>query len=112
MFLPIIKKSTDEVIEAFKTELISRNNEFQVLNIENIMNSIPQFPKIKDVLGVAKAGTLLSKILVANEEVKTKEKRHLQSSQGNLALVIFDFYSISDNIEKEFEDAFVFVEVR
>ena len=43
---------------------------------------------------------------------KEKVKRYLQSSQGNLAVVIFDFYSISDNIEKEFEDAIVFVEVR
>jgi hypothetical protein len=49
---------------------------------------------------------------VANEEVKAKVKRYLQSSQGNLALVIFDFYSSLDNIEKEFEDAIVFVEIR
>jgi hypothetical protein len=49
---------------------------------------------------------------VANEEVKTKVKRYLQSSQGNLALIIFDFYFILDNIEKEFEDAIVLVEVR
>ncbi len=49
---------------------------------------------------------------MANEEVKTKVKRYLQSSQGNLALIIFDFYFILDNIEKEFEDAIVLVEVR
>ena len=35
--------------------------------------------------------------------MKTKVKRYLQSSQGNLALIIFDFYSILENIEKEFE---------
>ena len=40
MFSPIIKKSTDEIIEAFKTELISRKDEFTLLNMENIMNNI------------------------------------------------------------------------
>ena len=72
------------------------------------MNNIHQFPKIKDVLGVAKVDTILSKFQVANEEVKTKVKRYLQPFQGNLALVIFDFYSFSDNVGKEFEDAIVF----
>ena len=76
------------------------------------MNNINQFLKIEDVLEVAKVETILSKFQVANEEVKTKVKRYLQSSQGNLAVVIFDFYYISDNIEKEFEEAIVFVEVR
>ena len=76
------------------------------------MNYINQFPKIKDVLEVAKVETTLSKFQVANEEVKTKVKRYLQSSQGNLALLIFDFYSISDNNEKKIEEAIVFVEVR
>jgi hypothetical protein len=71
------KKSTNEVIEAFKTELISRKDEFQVLNIENIMNNIRQFPKIKDVLEVAKADTIISKFQLANEKVKTKVKRYL-----------------------------------
>ena len=85
MFLPIIKKSTDEVIEAFKPKLISRKDEFQVLNIENIMNNIHQFPKIKDLLEVAKANTILSKFQVANEEVNTKVKCYLQLSQRNLA---------------------------
>jgi hypothetical protein len=61
MFLPIIKKSTDEVIEAFKMDLISRKDEFQVLNIEKIINNIHHFPKIKDVLEVAKVDTILSK---------------------------------------------------
>jgi hypothetical protein len=112
MFLPILRKSTDEVIKAFTTELISLKDEFQVLNIENLMNNIHQFPKIEDVLEVAKVDTILSKFQVANEEVKTKVKRYLQSSQGNLALVIFDFSSITINIEKDFEEAIVFVEVR
>jgi hypothetical protein len=112
MFSPIIKKSTDEIIEAFKTELISRKDEFTLLNMENIMNNINQFPNIKDEIEVAKVDTIHSKFQVANEEVKTKVKRYLQSSQGNLALIIFDFYSILENIEKEFEDAIVFVEVR
>ncbi len=112
MFSPIIKKSTDEIIEAFKTELISRKDEFQLLNMENIMNNIHKFQKIKDELEAAKVDTIHSKFQVANEEVKTKVKRYLQSSQGNLALIIFDFYSILDNNEKEFEDVVVFVEVR
>ena len=45
MFLPIMKKSTDEVIEAFTTELISRKDECQVLDMENIMNNINPFPE-------------------------------------------------------------------
>ena len=76
------------------------------------MNNIHQFPKITDALEVAKVKTIHSKFQVAKEEVKTKAKRYLQSSEGNLALVILDFYYISDNIEKEFEEAIVFVEVR
>ena len=76
------------------------------------MNNIHQFPKIKDEIELAKVDTINSKFQVANEEVKAKVKRYLQSSQGNLPLIIFDFYSILDNIDKEFEDAIVFVEVR
>ena len=82
--------------------------------MENIINNINMFPKINDVIEVAKVETILSKFQVAIEEVKTKVKRFLQSSQGNVALVIFYFYCISDNncIEKEFEEAIDFAEVR
>jgi len=42
--------------------------------MENIMININQFPKIKDVLEVAKVDTTSSKFQVANEEVKNKSK--------------------------------------
>ena len=96
-FHPLPKKTTDKDINAFKTGNSLRKDEFQVLNMENIINNINQFLKINDVIEVAKVKTILSKFQVAIEEVKRKVKRFLQSSQGNLTLVIFDFYCISDN---------------
>ena len=82
--------------------------------MENIIYNINQFPKINDVIEVARVETILSKFHVAIEEVKRKVKRFLQSSQGNLALVIIDFYCISDNhcVETEFKEAIDFAEVR